>query len=135
MIAPATSLLVWCQGRATQIGVDRQRPDVDLPGQGAWPEAMRVAPFSFRVPGTTEVIVQRLACQFGTPARPGDRITATSELVNCSARKNTKLGPGYFVTGMEVYRNQRDEIIGRVALTLLQYGGKTRDAPAGRGDR
>jgi acyl dehydratase len=122
LIAPPQSLVIWGQPRATQMGIDPLHPDVDLPDQPAWPEAARYVPFSYRAPGATDVIVQHIACEFGTPLSPGDRVSVTYELLDCSPLKKTKLGPGYFVTGREVYRTQRGDIAGYMTMVMLQYG-------------
>jgi acyl dehydratase len=123
--APPASLMIWCQGRAAQDGLDAEHPDVDLPGEPAWPYAQTTRPFDFRFPGTGEVIVQRVRSEYGVPIRPGDRLTATSGIVDCSPRRETKLGPGYFVTYDEVYRNQRGEIVGKILLDGLNYGARS----------
>ena len=46
----------------------------------------------------------------------------TSELLNCSPVKRTRLGPGYFMTNLTTYYNQDDDIVGLGLFTLLRYG-------------
>lgn len=46
----------------------------------------------------------------------------TSELLDCSPQKRTKLGPGYFQTNLSTYYNQDDQIVGTNLFTLLRYG-------------
>jgi acyl dehydratase len=122
IVAPPASLMVWNKPYATQIGVDAEFPDVDLPDQPAWPSPATVSTGGYRMSDATEVIAQGIQSYFGAPIRPGDRIVMTSSLVNCSPLKRTKLGLGYFVTMADVYRNQRDEIVGHTVKTILQYG-------------
>jgi hypothetical protein len=122
MIAPPQSLVMWGQSRATQMGLDPRHPDVELPEQDPWPEPAQNFSFSFRAPETTELIVQEVMCDYGTPLRPGDRVSVTYELTDCSALKQTKLGPGYFVTGRETYRNRAGAIVGTCTMAMLQYG-------------
>jgi hypothetical protein len=43
-----------------------------------------------------------------------------SEPCPVETRERTKVGPGYFVTFLEVYRNQKQQVVGRVTLTVLQ---------------
>lgn len=123
VIAPPQSLVIWGQPRATQMGLDPRHPDVDLPDEPAWPAPAKHFSFSFRAPGTTELIGQEVVCEFGPPLRPGDRVSVTYELTDCSPLKTTRLGPGYFVTGRETYRTSTGTIAGYCTMTILQYGG------------
>lgn len=126
MIAPPQSLVMWGQPRATQMGLDPQHPDVDLPDQNAWPAPAEHFSFSFRAPDTTELIVQEVVCEFGAALRPGDRVGVTYELTGCSPLKQTKLGPGYFVTGRETYRTKAGAVAGTCTMAMLQYGVRQR---------
>jgi hypothetical protein len=45
-------------------------------------------------------------------------------VVNCSPRKQTRLGRGWFQTNLDTYYNQRHEIVGTNVFTLLRYGVK-----------
>lgn len=129
VVAPAMALSIWNLGTGSQTGIDAKYPDVDAPYLEAWPGPLEGDwPFEWRAPGATEVIVQRRHAEFGLPVRPGDQIHSTARLLNCSGRKETKLGPGYFLTRFEVYRNQRNEVIGHTLMSLLQYGSEVADA-------
>jgi acyl dehydratase len=122
MVAPPSSLMVWSKDRATQIGVDRYHPDVDLPDQDPWPAPAETPSGGYRMPGVSEVIAQGITLRFGAPIRPGDRLSMASCMWSCSPLKRTKLGLGYFVTFRDVYTNQHGEVVGDVAKTILQYG-------------
>src|SRR5581483_2353339 len=69
--APPASLMIWCQSKATQDGLDADHPDVDLADEPAWPEVQSTRPFDFRFPGTSEVIVEHVRSEYGAPIRPG----------------------------------------------------------------
>lgn len=120
IVAPPTSLLIWTFGRSTQLGVDSAHPDVDLPDQEAWPEPHQVGPIEYRVPGLSHIVMQRIAAEFGVPLRPGDRVAATTELVDCTPVKRTRLGTGHFTTHLDVHRNQHGDVVGRAVLTAFQ---------------
>jgi acyl dehydratase len=123
MIAPLTALLVWSQDATNQVGADSDFPDPDLPEQPAWPFAVeknRVG--NFRLPGTTQIIVQKVSLEFSRPLKRGDRVVDATELVNCSGLKHTRVGSGYFATFLSVFSNQDGEIVGRSTTTLLMYG-------------
>ncbi|WP_280295711.1 hypothetical protein [Nocardia abscessus] len=123
VVAPAASMSIWNLSRAGQFGVTAATPDVDVPDQAAWPGVVESDwPFEWRAPGAREVIVQRRHAEFGAPIRPGDLIRSTARLLNCSGRRRTKLGDGYFVSRYEVYQNQNDEFIGSTTMSLFQYG-------------
>jgi hypothetical protein len=49
-------------------------------------------------------------------------VYSTSEVLNCSPLKRTRLGLGYFQTNLSTYYNQRDELVGTNVFTLLRYG-------------
>ena len=123
VVAPSASMSIWNLSRAGQLGVTASAPDVDVPDQPAWPKTIDSGwPFEWRAPGAREVIVQRRHAQFGAVVRPGDLIRSTAQLLNCSGRRRTKLGDGYFVSRYEVYQNQHDEVIGSTTMSLFQYG-------------
>ena len=120
--APPASLMIWSKDRATQIGVDSMHPDVDLPAQLPWPAPAPAPSGGYRMRLATQVIAQNIVSRFGAPIRPGDLLTMSSEMTNCSPLKRTKLGLGYFVTFRDTYSNQNDEVVGDVTKTILQYG-------------
>ena len=123
VVAPAASMSIWNLSRSGQLGVTASAPDIDLPDQPAWPHAIDSDwPFEWRAPGAREVIVQSRHAEFGAVVRPGDWIRSTAQLLNCSGRRRTKLGDGYFVSRYEVYQNQNDEVIGTTTMSLFQYG-------------
>ena len=49
-------------------------------------------------------------------------MSSTTEVINCSPLKRTKIGLGYFQTQLNTYYNQHDEIIGTNVFELLRYG-------------
>ena len=77
---------------------------------------------NFRLPGTSQIIVQKVSLEFSRPLKRGDRVLDTTELIDCSALKDTRVGPGYFATFLSVFSNQDDEVVGRSTTTLLMYG-------------
>ena len=122
VIAPPIGLITWAMRRAGQQGVDAEAPDCNAPERKPWPpvEGKRV-PIP-TPPGARETIAQGATQQYGTPLRPGDRVFQTTEVVNCSPLKQTRLGPGYFQTNLDTFYNQKDEIVGTNLFSLLRYG-------------
>jgi hypothetical protein len=40
---------------------------------------------------------------------------------NCSQKKKTKLGEGYFITTERLFYNQRDDLVRTQAFTVFHY--------------
>ncbi len=55
------------------------------------------------------------------PLRYGDTLTITSKLASLSEEKTTRLGTGHFVTVVDTFRNQLDQIVGTHTSTLFAY--------------
>ncbi len=125
MIAPPMGLITWTMARAGHTGVDFEAPDVNEPNRKPWPpkQPAKTGGGIPMPPGMTDTIAQGSVQTYGVPLRPGDRAFATSETLNCSPLKQTKLGPGYFQTNLQTFYNQKDEIVGTNLFTLLRYGG------------
>lgn len=125
VIAPPMGLITYMMGRGSQGGVDPAHPDVDCPERKAWPPrkpSKKVPVVNMTPPGATDTIATRSIQTYGKPLRPGDRVSSTTEVINCSPLKRTKIGLGYFQTQLNTYYNQHDEIIGTNVFELLRYG-------------
>lgn len=131
VIAPPMSLITWMMARPGRGGVNPDAPDVDYPERKPWPPEQRQAErFRYDPPGAKDTIATISVQAYGTPLRPGDRVRSTTEVVNCSPLKRTQLGFGYFVTTLNTYYNQRQEIVGTNLFTLLRYGVTEEEAAA-----
>jgi acyl dehydratase len=53
--------------------------------------------------------------------RLGETITSTMTIESVSDRKNTRLGPGYFVTWVTTYRDAAGEVVGRQTFRILKF--------------
>jgi acyl dehydratase len=124
VIAPPMSLLTFAMTRGGHQGVDSAAPDANCPTRKPWPpREERAGAWKLPMPpGARETIAQGSVQTYGPPLRPGDRVFQTTEVVNCSPLKQTKLGPGYFQTNLNTYFNQRGEIVGTNVFILLRYG-------------
>ena len=125
LIAPPMGLISWNMGRAGRQGVDFEKPDANCPERAPWPpkDASAKGGGMPAPPGTTDTIAQGSVQSYGAPLRPGDRVFSTNEILNCSPKKQTKLGPGYFQTNLQTFYNQKGDIVGTNLFTLLRYGG------------
>lgn len=59
--------------------------------------------------------------EFFKPVKVGDRLSAQEEVISISPEKNTKVGPGHWVTILQTFRNQDDELVGSLKVTFLRY--------------
>jgi uncharacterized protein len=53
--------------------------------------------------------------------RLGETITSTMTIESISERKNTRLGPGYFVTWVTTYCDEAGEVVGRQTFRILKF--------------
>ena len=53
--------------------------------------------------------------------RLGETITSTMVIESISDRKNTRLGPGHFITWVTTYRDEAGEIVGRQMFRILKF--------------
>jgi uncharacterized OB-fold protein len=51
----------------------------------------------------------------------GERITSTYEVATISDRKQTKFGPGYFITFLQSFYDEADARVGSMRLRILRY--------------
>ena len=125
VVAPPIGLITWAMKRAGHQGVDFAAPDCNWPDRKPWPPIEAKNRMIPTPPGARETIAQGSAQHYGKLLRPGDRVYSTTEVVNCSPLKETRLGPGYFQSNLDTYYNQNDEIVGTNLFTLLRYGIKS----------
>lgn len=57
--------------------------------------------------------------------RIGDTVSATTFIESISARKQTRLGPGYFVTWVTTYTDGSGEVVGRQRFRILKFRPET----------
>ena len=72
-------------------------------------------------PGCDEIAVVQATCRFFIPMRPGDTGHTELRMKNCSQRKKTKLGEGYFITTERLLYNQRNEPVRSQEFTVFHY--------------
>ena len=53
--------------------------------------------------------------------RLGEVITSTMVIESVSDRKQTRLGPGYFITWVTTFRDQQGEVVGRQMFRILKF--------------
>jgi len=53
--------------------------------------------------------------------RPGDEVSSTTLLDSVSSEKQTRIGPGYFITWATTYTDQNGEVVGRQLFRILKF--------------
>jgi hypothetical protein len=53
--------------------------------------------------------------------RLGEVITSTMVIESISDKKQTRIGPGHFITWVTTYRDQRGEVVGRQMFRILKF--------------
>lgn len=131
IVAPPTSMFFGA-GSAAELGVGYAKPGETVP------EAVRAGLTGIALlqslrqdwaqggtlvtpPDCPEIAVVQAACRFFAPLRPGDTARGELRMRDCSQRKATRLGEGYFVTTERAYYNQRDELVRTQEFTVFHY--------------
>ncbi|MFJ7747859.1 MaoC family dehydratase N-terminal domain-containing protein [Peribacillus sp. NPDC097295] len=92
-----------------------------------WPEAKREPHSQERLlallekEGYTSIVATEQGQEYFEPIKLGDRISYTVSVNKVSAEKQTVRGPGYFVTFLYTFVNQRDELVCKQTFTILVY--------------
>jgi hypothetical protein len=53
--------------------------------------------------------------------RLGEVVTSTMEIESVSEKKQTRIGPGYFITWVTTYRDAQDQVVGRQVFRILKF--------------
>lgn len=119
IVAPATALQVW-----TMQGLAPPRPRDADDSQARLMQALDEA-------GYVGVVATDCEQTYHRYLRPGDRLHTTAVVESISPFKRTALGEGYFVTTLQTYRDQHDEVVGEMRFRILKFKpGTGRAAPA-----
>lgn len=71
--------------------------------------------------GYTSIVATGQGQEYFEPMRLGDEISYTISVDQVSDEKQTSRGPGYFVTFLWTYYNQRNELVCKQTFTILAY--------------
>jgi acyl dehydratase len=101
--------------------------------QPVWPEEDRHESMISRLslPGCTTTLAVNATQEYLLPLRYGDTLTITNQIASIGEEKTTRLGAGHFVTTLDTFRNQRDEVAGTHSFTLFMYAPAVADPAAG----
>lgn len=71
--------------------------------------------------GYTSIVATEQGQEYFEPIKIGDRISYTVSVNKVSKEKQTIRGPGYFVTFLYTFINQREELVCKQTFTILVY--------------
>lgn len=71
--------------------------------------------------GYSAVVATNCEQEYLLPLCEGDAINTRVQIEAISARKQTAMGEGYFVTQLTRFYNQRDELVGVMRFRLLKF--------------
>jgi hypothetical protein len=100
-------------------GLESGRPPSAVPARaGDLDEEVRARLAAFGYAGTLAATTDQ---EFLSDLRVGDRLVAEDVYIGVGDRKNTALGPGYFVTHRTSYTTTGGELVGRMTTTILHF--------------
>lgn len=131
IIAPATSMF-FGTGSSAGLGIGYGKPGTTVPDgvrQGLTGVPLLQSLRQSLVRGSTlveppdcpEIAVVQAVCRFFAPLRPGDTLRGELRMKDCSQKKKTKLGEGYFVTTERLFTSQRGELVRTQEFTVFHY--------------
>lgn len=131
IIAPPLSLL-YGAGASASVGIGYLKPGKQIPdavrrgltGMSLLQELRKdfvAANSPLSLPEYPEVVIADSRVEHYKAARPGDSVREVQEMVDCSAKKRTKLGEGYFMTWRNSEYNQKNELVKTVQYTMFCY--------------
>jgi MaoC dehydratase-like protein len=121
IVAPPLMLQTWTMPTPRITGIAERG--------GAPTEPEGESPLSvFDEAGFTGTLASNSEFEFERYLNLGDVVSSASVVESVSGEKQTRLGPGYFVTWVTTYRDSSGEVVGRQRFRVLKF------KPAGVGE-
>lgn len=77
--------------------------------------------------GYSSIVATEQGQEYFAPMKLGDRVSYTISVDNVSPEKQTVRGPGYFVTFLYKFVNQRGELVCKQTFTILAYNAISKE--------
>ena len=114
VVAPPLMLQTWTMATPTITGIG-ERGGSPVESTGAGPLALfDSAGFTGTLASNTEFDIERYL-------RLGETVTSSTVVESISPRKDTRLGPGYFVTWVTTYVAGAGDVVGRQRFRILKF--------------
>jgi acyl dehydratase len=89
----------------------------------SWPEVERKgAVYELELEDCPSIIAVTAVQEFLMPVRYGDTLSVTTQVSSVSEEKTTRLGTGHFVSILDIFRNQFQQVVGTHRFDLFVYG-------------
>jgi hypothetical protein len=114
VVAPPLMLQTWTMATPEITGI-RERGGAPVEQRGESPLSL------FDAAGFTATLASNSEFEFERYLRPGDVVSSSTVVESISEQKQTRLGPGYFVTWTSTYRDGDGEVVGRQRFRILKF--------------
>jgi hypothetical protein len=124
VVAPPLMLQTWTMATPKIAGIrERGGSPIESEGKGSL-SVLDEAGFVGTLASNSEFEFERYL-------HLGETVTATTVIESISDEKQTRLGPGHFVTWVTTYLDERDEVVGRQRFRILKFkpGGTATAGP------
>jgi acyl dehydratase len=116
IVAPPLMLQTWTMATPMITGI-AERGGSPVESEGAGPLAI------LDDAGFVGTLASNSEFEFERYLHIDDVISASSVIEAISEEKQTRLGPGHFVTWVTTYRDQAGEVVGRQRFRILKFKG------------
>jgi hypothetical protein len=114
VVAPPMMLQTWTMATPVIDGI-RERGGSPVPPPGPSPfTVLEDAGFTGTLAVDSEFEIERYL-------RVGERVTSSSAVESISDEKQTRLGPGHFLTWITTYCDERGDVVGRQRFRILKF--------------
>jgi acyl dehydratase len=114
IVAPPLMLQTWTMATPRITGMAERGGSPTEGGRAAVLDVLDEAGFVGTLASNSEFEIVRYL-------RVGDEVTATTLLDSVSAQKQTRIGPGYFITWATTYTDADGEVVGRQLFRILKF--------------
>lgn len=114
IVAPPLMLQTWTMATPTITGMAERGGSPTDAGRVAVLAVLDEAGFVGTLASNSEFEIVRYL-------RLGDVVSATTVLEEVSSQKQTRIGPGYFVTWVTTYSDESGDVVGRQRFRILKF--------------
>ncbi|MCH6267282.1 MaoC family dehydratase [Neobacillus citreus] len=91
------------------------------------PNSMELLVAELAKQGYSSIVATEQGQEYFAPMKLGDQISYTISVDKISSEKQTVRGPGYFVTFLYKFYNQREELVCKQTFTILAYNAISKE--------
>lgn len=114
IVAPPAMLQTWTMATPTITGIaERGGSPVAQPADGLLPVLDRA--------GFTGTLASNSEFEFERYLHPGETVSSEAVVESISDEKQTRLGPGFFITWVTTYRDGGGSVVGRHRFRILKF--------------